>query len=104
MINLANSNYVPDNAKSTYITHDERKLRLPKEIEKSGIFYETNLSANNIIWFIKDLILKMKLEVDEFNVYLAELPFDVNDKKTWHGEGIKVAKLFYFFCSGVSKK
>lgn len=103
LINLANSNYVPDNAKNIYITHDERKLRRPKEIEKSGIFYETNLSANNIIWFIKDLILKMKLEVDEFNVYLAELPFDVDDKKTWHGEGIKVAKLFYFFVQELVK-
>lgn len=45
----------------------------------------------------------MKLEADEFNVYLAELPFNVNDKKTWNREGIKVAKLFYF-CSGVGKE
>lgn len=72
LLGLANKNYILDNGRQIYITHDERKLRKAKEVGKSGIYYETNLSANNIISFVKDLILNLKLDVEDFSVYLIE--------------------------------
>ena len=92
---LAVKNYSIPNATRVYITNDDRQLRKAKQVENSGIFYETNLSANNIISFVKDLLLKMNLEVEDFSFLLSEIPFDINDEATW-GEGlIPVAKLFY---------
>ncbi|MCM1288750.1 MAG: DUF262 domain-containing HNH endonuclease family protein [Clostridium sp.] len=78
-----------------YISNDERKLRKARQIDNSGIFYETNLSSNNIISFIKNLLLKMKLESDDFNFSLSEAPFDVNDENTWIEGLLPVGKLFY---------
>ncbi len=95
MSDLAANNYSIPNATRVYITNDERQLRKAKQVENSGIFYETNLSSNNIISFIKDLLLKMNLDSEDFSFSLSEIPFNINDESTW-GEGlIPVAKLFY---------
>jgi uncharacterized protein with ParB-like and HNH nuclease domain len=95
MSDLAVNNYSIPNATRVYITNDERQLRKAKQVENSGIFYETNLSSNNIISFIKDLLLKMNLDSEDFSFSLSEIPFNINDESTW-GEGlIPVAKLFY---------
>lgn len=67
---FANNNFSIENASRVYITHDNRKLRSGIEIENSGIFYESNLSANNIISFIKSIVLKMSFELDDLNIYL----------------------------------
>lgn len=82
---LAVKNYSIPNATRVYITNDDRQLRKAKQVENSGIFYETNLSANNIISFVKDLLLKMNLEVEDFSFLLSEIPFDINDEATWGG-------------------
>jgi uncharacterized protein with ParB-like and HNH nuclease domain len=92
---LAKSNYSIPNATRVYITNDERQLRKSKQIDNSGIFYEANLSANNIISFIKDLMLKLELDAEDFSFSLAEVPFDINDEETWEEGIIPVAKLFY---------
>ena len=59
---LAAGDYSLPNADRTYISNDERKLRKAKQIDNSGIYFETNLSANNIISFIKNLLEKMHLD------------------------------------------
>ena len=93
--NLATKDYSIPNADRTYISNDERKLRKAKQIENTGIFYEINLSANNIISFVKDLLLQLSLDVDDFSFSLAEAPFNINDENTWAEGMLPVAKLFY---------
>lgn len=92
---LAAKNYIIPNASNVYISNDKRKIRKAKEIDKSGIFYESNLAANTIISFIRDILLQMELEPDEFTFTLSEEPFDVNDESTWAEGMIPVAKLFF---------
>ncbi len=92
---LAAKNYIIPNASNVYISNDKRKMRKAKEIDKSGIFYESNLAANTIISFIRDILLQMELEPDEFTFTLSEVPFDVNDESTWAEGMIPVAKLFF---------
>jgi len=92
---LAAKDYSIANADRTYISNDERKLRKAKQIDNSGIFFETNLSSNNIISFIKDLLIKMNLDTDDFSFSLSEAPFDINDENTWVEGMLPVAKLFY---------
>ena len=91
---LATNNYSLPNADRTYISNDERKLRKAKQIDNSGIYFETNLSANNIISFIKNLLMKINLDVDDFSFSLSEAPFDINDENTWAEGMLPVAKLF----------
>lgn len=92
---LATKNYSLPNADKTYISNDERKLRKGKQIDNSGIYFETNLSANNIISFVKNLLIQMNLDADDFSFSLSEAPFDINDENTWSEGMLSVAKLFY---------
>lgn len=92
---LAINDYSILNADRVYISNDERKLRRAKQLDNSGIFFETNLSSNNIISFIKDLLLKMNLDTEDFSFSLSEAPFDINDEDTWSEGMLPVAKLFY---------
>ena len=97
MSDLAAEDYSILNADKTYITNDERKLRKAKQIDNSGIFFETNLSSNNIISFIKDLLAKMNLDTDDFSFSLSDVPFNIKDENTWKEGMLPVAKLFYNF-------
>ena len=81
IIELAKSNYSISGANKIYISNDERKIRKAKQIDNSGIFYETNLSANNIVSFIRDLLMKMQLDVEDFSFSLSETPFDINNQE-----------------------
>lgn len=93
---LAIKNYRISNASKTYITNDERLLRIPREIENSGIFFETNLSANSVISFIKDILIKMdSSDEEDFSFSLSEVPFNIYDENTWNSKMIPSAKLFY---------
>lgn len=95
MTDLAANNYSIPAAKRVYITNDERQLRKAKQIDNSGIYYEANLSANNIASFIKGLLLKMNVDADDFSFFLSEVPFDISDERTWVTGLVPVAKLFY---------
>lgn len=92
---LAIKNYSIPNADRVYISNDERKLRKGRQIGTTSIFFESNLSSKNIISFIRDLILNMDLDIDEFSYSLSEAPFDINNENTWLEGMIPVAKLFY---------
>ena len=95
--NLAAKDYSIPYADRTYISNDERKLRRAKQIDNSGIFFETNLSSMNIVSFIKDLLANMSLDPDDFSFSISEAPFDIDDENTWAEGLLSVAKLFYNF-------
>ena len=86
------------------ISNDERKIRKPKQIDNSGIYFEANLSANGIISFIKDLLAKLQLDTDDFSFSLSGVPFDIDNEDTWAEGLIPVAKLFYNFVEDLVKK
>ena len=65
------------------------------ELDKQSKNLETNLSTNNILSFVKDLLLKMNLDLEDFSFSLSEVPFDINDEDSWSEGLIPVAKLFY---------
>lgn len=92
---LAAKNYTIPNATNVYISNDKRKLRKGKEIDRSGIYYESNLSANTIVSFIRDMMVQMDLDNEEFTFTLSEVPFDINDESTWVEGVLPVAKLFF---------
>ena len=92
---LATKNYSISNAARVYISNDDRMLRKGRQINKTCIFFESNLSSNNILSFIRDLLSKMDLDSDEFSFSLSEAPFDINDENTWMEGMLPVAKLFY---------
>lgn len=94
-VNLAKQNYSIPNATRVYISNDNRKLRKPKEIENSGIYFEANLSSNRVLSFIKFLLLEMGIDIDKFSFELSEGVFDLNDEASWAEGIISVAKLFY---------
>ena len=71
---LASNNYSIPNAVNVYISNDKRKFRKSREIDKSGIYYESNLSANTIASFIRDLMQRMNLENEDFMFTLSEIP------------------------------
>ena len=101
---FASSNYSIPNATRTYISNDKREFRKAKQIDNSGIYYETNLSANNIVSFIKRLLVDMELEMDDFSFSLSEVPFDINNEETWGEEVLPVAKLFYNLIEDLIKR
>lgn len=101
---LAKKDYSIINASRTYISNDKRKLRKPKQIDNSGVYYETNLSANNILSFIKDILTRLQLDIDDFSFSLSEVPFDIDNEETWAEGLISVAKLFYNFIEDLVNK
>lgn len=103
IVELASMNHSIPGASKVYISNDKRKIRKPKQIDNSGIYYESNLSANTIISFIKDLLLNMGLDVDDFSFSLSDASFDINDEDTWIEGLIPVAKLFYNFVEELVK-
>ena len=69
MQKLATSNYKIPNATRIYLSLDKSKLRKTIEIENTNIYFETNLSANNIMSFIKELLSEYDLSNDDFTFY-----------------------------------
>lgn len=74
MNDLAINNYVLPGASRVYITKNRSLLRRAVEVYESGIFFEVNLSANNIISFIKALL-------DNYDLDDTDLVLCFDDKK-----------------------
>lgn len=74
MDDLAVNNYVLPGASRVYITKNRSFLRRAVEVYESGIFFEVNLSANNIISFIKALL-------DNYDLDDTDLVLCFDDKK-----------------------
>ena len=68
----ARNNYSIPNAEKIYISNDNRKIRNPKQIDNTGIYYETNLSANRILSFIRNLLYELEIDIDDFSFSLEE--------------------------------
>lgn len=91
---LARKNHIILNPRKICITKDKRQLKKPIEIEGSGIFFESDLSADSIISFIKDILIRMDYS-DEENFSFSLSVFDIDEENTWTSKIIPVAKLFY---------
>lgn len=104
LLQLATVNYSIPRARESYITNDRRLLRKPKQIENTGIYYETNLSANNVLSFIKALLDEYGLETDDFMFSLTEMPFDIKNESTWEQGAITTGKLFYCLFEDLVKR
>ena len=75
----ARNNYSIPNAEKIYISNDNRKIRNPKQIDNTGIYYETNLSANRIISFIRNLLDELEIDIDDFSFSLEENLFLIEE-------------------------
>ena len=104
MNEMAKNNYSIQNSERIYISNDSRCFRRSKEIDHSGIYYEANLSANNILSFVKSLVYELNLEIDEFSFFLE----DSGSKQTTLDIIIEssnsVAELFYNLLSDLIDK
>jgi hypothetical protein len=63
---LAKNEYSMTKSENIYIGYDNSKIRKPKKISNTGIFYETNLSSEYIILFIKNLLIKSGFDIEDF--------------------------------------
>lgn len=73
LIKLAKNNFSLPQAKNTYITYNKEKLRQPREIVKTGIFFETNLNSTLIIYFIRQVIQdSTEFDTSEFEFILKQ--------------------------------
>lgn len=62
---LAGENFKISNSSRPYITNDSRLLRKPTQIKDTEIYFEINLSANNIVSFLRKLLDAFDLGHDE---------------------------------------
>ena len=96
---LAKNNFKLPGAARVYITNDESVLRRAVEIYETGIFFEANLSANNIISFLKSVLDVFELDYSElvFCIDTKNVSTTENDKADLHNitalQDMKVGKL-----------
>lgn len=69
---MGRENYVPQNSQVSLFSYDKTKMRAPKEIDNSGIYVETNRSANDIVRTVKKLLEEFGLSYDDFVFYVTE--------------------------------
>ena len=63
---LAEKEYSMTKSENIYMGYDNSKMRKAKEISNIGIFYETNLSSEYTILFIKNILMKSSFDVEDF--------------------------------------
>lgn len=57
--------------KRPYFTRNEYELRIPRRINKTDIYVETNLSANSIVGLCRDLVSLFGYSSTDFNIELG---------------------------------
>lgn len=96
---LAKNSYKIPNATKIYITNDANQLRRASEIQESGIFFETHLSSNGIISFLKNLFDEFELEYAELMLFMdvknnnTENLEDFELKNVEQYQNLKIGKL-----------
>lgn len=68
---LSDAKFKMPGASRIYITAEPDDLRRASEISDTGIYYESNLSANNIISFLRSLFEIYELEGSELVLYIS---------------------------------
>ena len=68
---IAKCKFSPTATNRVYVSLSEKDFRKPKEIDNTGIFFETNLSATSILKFISGLIEVYNLSPEEFEFTVA---------------------------------
>lgn len=66
MYSLAKEKFRVTSTDRVYISMTDAGLRRPKEIDNTGIFFETNLSSSDILKFIAKIIEKYDCDPEEF--------------------------------------
>lgn len=66
---LAKHDFALPNGNKPLLSFDSSLMRNPKEIDNSGVFIETNHSANTIIFVIKLMLNEFGLDYDDFIFY-----------------------------------
>lgn len=66
---LAKQNYSISSPQYPLLSYDFSLIRSPKEINNTGIFVETNKSANDIVRTIRKLLDKFSLSYDDLIIY-----------------------------------
>lgn len=72
MENLAVANFRISSASKVYITKDVSFLRKAANIKDTDIYFESNLSANNIVSFIKKIVDVYEIDHNELIICLDE--------------------------------
>ena len=67
--NLSVSNYKIPGATRVYISNNKDNLKVPVELKNTGIYFETYLRSNNIISFIRNILMECNLSHDDFIFY-----------------------------------
>lgn len=63
---LAKQEYKVTSSDKIYMSYDSSTMRKPQQIENTDIFYESNLSAEYIMIFIKSLLMDSPYDIDDF--------------------------------------
>ena len=67
---LANDKFKPTQSNRVYLSFDNSDMRRYREIGRTGIYFEINLSASSILYFIKQLITLSDFEINDFEYIL----------------------------------
>ena len=69
---LAQSNFKLQRAERTYLTYNQSNLRKAEKIDNAEIYFEINLSGQNTLQFIKELLNKYEIDENEFVLYCKQ--------------------------------
>lgn len=99
---LAQKEYTSPYGVKPLISYDKSEMRCPKELKNTGIYIETNRSADDIVVFIKWMLSEYNVAYDDLVFYVEEKQSDIsvieasidyNDINSFNGK--KIGSLAY---------